>query len=86
MGSTALERAAVACRWRVGHVAAAAEIESDLEAAELVAAVERALAELPPRRAVVCRLRLIDGLSYAQIAPTGSASARRPWRRNSRAA
>src|SRR2546422_8764123 len=67
-GSTALERAAVACRWRVGHVAAAAEIESELEAAELVAAVERALAELPPKRAAVCRLRLIDGLSYAQIA------------------
>src|SRR5213596_3595775 len=42
-----LERAAVARRWRgrVGPVAAAAEIESDLEAAELVAAVERALAE-----------------------------------------
>ena len=65
-----LERAAVARRWRgrVGPVAAAAEIESDLEAAELVAAVERALAELPSKRAVVCRLRLIDGLSYAQIA------------------
>src|SRR5947208_9560118 len=65
-----LERAAVARRWRgrVGPVAAAAEIESDLEAAELVAAVERALAELPSKRPVVCRLRLIDGLSYAQIA------------------
>ena len=65
-----LERAAVARRWRgrVGPVAAATEIESDLEAAELVAAVERALAELPSKRAVVCRLRLIDGLSYAQIA------------------
>ncbi len=65
-----LERAAVARRWggRVGQLAAAVEIQSDLEAAELVAAVERALAELPPKRALVCRLRLIDGLSYAQIA------------------
>ena len=63
-----LERAAVARRWRVGQVAATAEIESELEAAELVAAVERAFAELPTKRAVVCRLRLIDGLSYAQIA------------------
>src|SRR5439155_18301082 len=42
--------------------------QPDLEAAELVAAVERALAELPPKRSAVCKLRLIDGLSYAQIA------------------
>src|SRR5437588_11360207 len=43
-----LERAAVARRWggRIGEVATAAEIEPTLEAAELVAAVERALAEL----------------------------------------
>src|SRR5437773_11139272 len=49
-----LERAAAAPRWRgrLGPVAAATEIESDLEAAELVAAVERALAELPSKRAV----------------------------------
>jgi RNA polymerase sigma-70 factor, ECF subfamily len=63
-----LERAAVARRWGGGQVATAAEIESTLEAAELVAAVERALAELPPKRSAVCKLRLIDGLSYAQIA------------------
>src|SRR6266581_1627325 len=65
-----LERAAVARRrgGRVGQLAAAVEIQSDLEAAELVAAVERALAELPPKRSAVCKLRLIDGLSYAQIA------------------
>jgi len=49
-------------------VATAPEIQSDLEAAELVATVERALAELPPKRSAVCKLRLIDGLSYAQIA------------------
>lgn len=46
----------------------AAEIEPELEAAELAAAVERALADLPPKRSAVCRLRLIEGLSYAQIA------------------
>src|SRR5882762_11620811 len=71
-----LERAAVARRWggggdgggRVGEVETPSEIETELEAAELVAAVERALAELPPKRSAVCRLRLIDGLSYAQIA------------------
>jgi RNA polymerase sigma-70 factor (ECF subfamily) len=44
------------------------EIQSDLEAAELAAAVERALADLPPKRSEVCKLRLIDDLSYAQIA------------------
>ncbi len=63
-----LERAAVARRWRVGQVQTASEIQSDLEAADLVAAVERALTELPPKRSEVCKLRLIDGLSYAQIA------------------
>ena len=65
-----LERAAVARRWggRVGQVARAAEIESELEAAEMVAAVQRALDDLPPKRSAVCKLRLIDELSYAQIA------------------
>ena len=63
-----LERAAVARRWRVGQVARAAEIQSELEAAELVATVQRALAKLPPKRSAVCKLRLIDELSYAQIA------------------
>jgi len=65
-----LERAAVARRLggRGGQVARAAEIESTLEAAELVAAVQRALDELPAKRAAVCKLRLIDELSYAQIA------------------
>ncbi len=69
-----LERAAVARRW-AGHVgqgqgatAAAAAIQSELEALELVAAVQRALDELPPKRSAVCKLRLIDELSYAQIA------------------
>src|SRR5207248_10643300 len=55
-----LERAAVARRWRVGQVARAAEIQSELEAADLVATVQRALAELPPKRSAVCKLRLID--------------------------
>src|SRR5438105_4040790 len=68
-----LERVAVARRWGGrGHVgqgaAAAAAIQSELEAAEFVAAVQRALDELPPKRSAVCKLRLIDELSYAQIA------------------
>src|SRR5437763_15169481 len=65
-----LERAAVARRWggRVGQLVTATEIQADLDAADLVAAVQRALDELPPRRSAVCRLRLIDELSYAQIA------------------
>ena len=70
-----LERAAVARRWggrgaggHVGQAATAAAIQSELEAAELVAAVQRALDELPPKRSAVCKLRLIDELSYAQIA------------------
>ncbi|HEY6156325.1 MAG TPA: RNA polymerase sigma-70 factor [Gemmatimonadales bacterium] len=67
-----LERAAVARRWagggHVGPEATAAAIQSELEAAELVALVQRALDELPPKRSAVCKLRLIDELSYAQIA------------------
>src|SRR5438477_2730235 len=70
-----LERAAVARRWggrgaggHVGQAATAAAIQSELEAEELVAAVQRALDELPPKRSAVCKLRLIDELSYAQIA------------------
>src|SRR6058998_503571 len=48
-----LQRAAVARRWgaRLGERVTAAEIQSNLEAADLVAAVERALAELPVKRA-----------------------------------
>ena len=67
-----LERAAVADRWGRGRwlvqAETAPEIQSNLEAAELAAAVERGLADLPPKRSAVCRLRLLDGLSYAQIA------------------
>src|SRR2546427_802974 len=65
-----LQRAAVARRRRGGtaQLVTVAEIKPDLEAAELAAAVERALADLPPKRSAVCRLRLIDGLSYAEIA------------------
>jgi len=63
-----LERAAVARRWRVGQRATDAEVQSRLEAADLVAAVERAIAELPAKRSDICKLRLIDELSYAQIA------------------
>jgi RNA polymerase sigma-19 factor, ECF subfamily len=62
------ERAAVARRWRLGQRETAVEIQPSLEAADLVAAVERALAELPSKRSAVCKLRLINGLSYAEIA------------------
>jgi len=65
-----LARAAVARRgwWRLEQAETRQEFQCDLESAELSAAVERALAALPPKRAAVCRLRLLDGLSYAQIA------------------
>ena len=62
------ERAAVARRWRLGQRETAVEMQSTLETADLVAAVERALAELPSKRSAVCTLRLINGLSYAEIA------------------
>ena len=69
-----LERDAVARRWRLGRRAQQAqpatdtEVQSDLDARYLVAAVERAISELPDKRSAVCKLRLIDELSYAQIA------------------
>ncbi|MGH7719734.1 MAG: RNA polymerase sigma-70 factor [Gemmatimonadaceae bacterium] len=70
-----LERDAVARRWRQGRATelramspSAPEVDAQLESAELDAAVERALAELPPKRRAVCTLRLTDGLSYTQIA------------------
>jgi RNA polymerase sigma-70 factor (ECF subfamily) len=63
-----LERAAVARRWRISQGGTDAEVQSDLEARDLVAAVERAISELPDKRSAVCKLRLIDELSYAQIA------------------
>jgi RNA polymerase sigma-70 factor (ECF subfamily) len=63
-----LARTAVARRWRLTQVETPPEVQPDLDAADLVAAVERALAELPPKRSAVCKLRLVDGLSYAQIA------------------
>jgi len=65
-----LARAAVARRgwWRLEQAETTQEFQCDLESRELAAAVERALGALPPKRAAVCRLRLMDGLSYAQIA------------------
>src|SRR6266516_286800 len=63
-----LERAAVARRRRLTQREPAAEVQPDLEAPDLGAAVERALTELPAKRAEVCKLRLVAGLSYAQIA------------------
>lgn len=63
-----LERAAVARRWRVGQQEPAPEVQSQLDDRDLVAAVERAIAELPLKRSAVCKLRLMNELSYAQIA------------------
>jgi len=65
-----LERAVVARRWRHGQIEpqSSQDIEAYLEAADVAAAVERALAELPAKRGAVCRLRFVEGLSYAQIA------------------
>jgi len=63
-----LERAAVARRRRISQREPAVEVQPDLEAADLVAAVERALTELPAKRAEVCKPRLVAELSYAQIA------------------
>ena len=62
-----LERAAVARRWRQTQADDPCR-QALVEESDLAAAVERALAELPPKRAAVCKLRLIDDLSYAQIA------------------
>src|SRR2546428_4381497 len=66
-----LQRAAVARRRRGGtaQLVTVAEIQPDLEAAEPAAAAGRAPPDLPPQPPAVCRLRLIDGLSYAEIAP-----------------
>lgn len=70
-----LEHAAVVHRWRQGALAeaealakAAFSADEAMQAGELGAAVERALAELPEKRRVVCMLRWVDGLSYAEIA------------------
>ena len=63
-----MARVVVAERWRMRQAAPATETQPDVASAELAAMVEQALAELPAKRAAVCRLRLIDGLSYAQIA------------------
>jgi RNA polymerase sigma-19 factor, ECF subfamily len=61
-------RVGVAERWRVRQAVPASGVQPDFANAELAASVEQALAELPSKRAAVCRLRLIDGLRYAQIA------------------
>ncbi len=63
-----LARAGVARRWRVRQVATTVEIQSSPEAVELEAAVQQALDELPAKRSAVCKLRLIDGLTYAEVA------------------
>jgi len=43
-------------------------VDALIESADATAEVERALAEMPPKRRAVCALRWLDGLTYAQIA------------------
>jgi RNA polymerase sigma-70 factor (ECF subfamily) len=68
-----LERAVVARKWR-NHVvddirSAQSELpDASLLAADIDAAIERCLAELPPKRRAICLLRWTHDLSYAQIA------------------
>src|SRR5688572_1228806 len=64
-----LERASVARRWRRRQVQEPeVGLQAHVEASDVAAAVERALAAIPQKRSAVCKLRLIEGLSYAQIA------------------
>ena len=70
-----LQHAALVHRWRhgaqadaVGLARAAASAEEAIQASEVAAAVERALAELPEKRRAVCMLRWVEGLTYAEIA------------------
>ncbi len=71
-----LQHAAVVQRWRQGVAAdpetarsqLGSQIEEAFQAADIEAAVERALAEMPEKRRAVCMLRWTGGLSYADIA------------------
>jgi RNA polymerase sigma-70 factor, ECF subfamily len=70
-----LRHHAVARRWRerrVGELRAGdaepAVADRMLQTAEIEAAIERSLAELPARRREICELRLSGDLSYAEIA------------------
>jgi RNA polymerase sigma-70 factor (ECF subfamily) len=71
-----LERAAVANRWRERVVeegaavlpAASEATDALVLSGEFDAAIERALAELPPKRRTICLLRWTHDLTYAQIA------------------
>jgi len=70
-----LEHAALVHRWRQGAEAdaegratAVASAEEAIQAGEVGAVVERALAELPEKRRAVCMLRWVEGQTYAEIA------------------
>jgi RNA polymerase sigma-70 factor, ECF subfamily len=68
-----LRRDATMQRWRNRTIAEDSgksdnAVEGLIDAADATAEVERALAEMPPKRRAVCALRWLDGLSYAQIA------------------
>lgn len=69
-----LRHDAVVRRWRERRVDQlrscedTAPAEQLLAAAELESAIERALAELPEKRRLICELRFAGDLSYAEIA------------------
>jgi RNA polymerase sigma-70 factor (ECF subfamily) len=68
-----LRRNATMQRWRARAIAedstrSEQAVDALIDSAETAAEVERALAEMPPKRRAVCALRWLDGLTYAQIA------------------
>jgi RNA polymerase sigma-70 factor (ECF subfamily) len=68
-----LRRNATAQRWTdrersESSCSLTVDAETELELAEKRADIERALAEMPEKRRIVCAMRWIDGMSYAEIA------------------
>jgi RNA polymerase sigma-70 factor (ECF subfamily) len=71
-----LRHDSVARRWKerqlaeVSGAASRAELQADtlVLTGEFDATIERAFAELPPKRRTICELRLAAGMSYQQIA------------------
>ena len=68
-----LRRNATMQRWRERMISeeptrSDPAVDALIESADATAEVERALAEMPPKRRAVCALRWLDGLTYAQIA------------------
>jgi RNA polymerase sigma-70 factor (ECF subfamily) len=68
-----LRRNATMQRWRERAIAedstrSEQAVDALIDSADAAAEIERALAEMPPKRRAVCALRWLDGLTYAQIA------------------